>query len=318
MNHAIQDIMWGQVESVFLSLIIVYGILVTLFLSFRIGIIAIIPNILPVVVYFGMLGIMGISLNPSTSLIAPMILGVAIDDTIHYFAHFNRFSRTQLDPKKATIKTLGVVGRPVTYTSLALCVGFLVLTTSDLRMQAQVGGMASFALLFACLTDFFLTPALCTQLKIATLWDVLTLDLGKRPQDTIPLFKGLNSFQTRVVVRLATIKQVEAGERLIEFGQPGKEMYTVIDGNLQASIEKDGKKINLESFRRGKTFGEAGLFFSTRTANVDVIEDARLVCITLENLETLKRRYPRAAAQLSSNLNEILSTRLANTNKRLT
>ncbi|MCK4833867.1 MAG: MMPL family transporter, partial [Gammaproteobacteria bacterium] len=317
MNQAIQDIMWGQVESVFLSLIIVYGILVSLFLSFRIGLIAIIPNILPVVVYFGALGIMGISLNPSTSLIAPMILGVAIDDTIHYFARFNSLARENPDPKQATIMTLGVIGRPVTYTSLALCIGFLVLTTSDLRMQAQVGGMASFALFVAWLSDIFLTPALCTRLKIATLWDVVTLDLGKRPQDTIPLFKGLSNFQARIVARMASIMEVEKGVRLIEIGQPGVEMYTVIDGSLQASIEGENGRIDLDSLTRGDTFGEVGLFFTTRTANVDVVENARLIRITLENLEVLKRRYPRIAAQLLSNLNEILSTRLVNTTGRL-
>ena len=317
MNQAIQDIMWGQVESVFLSLIIVYGILVSLFLSFRIGLIALIPNILPVVVYFGTLGILGISLNPSTSLIAPMILGVAIDDTIHYFTRFNSIARQHPDPKQATVMTLGVVGRPVTYTSLALCVGFLVLTTSDLRMQVQVGAMSSFALLVAWLSDFFLTPALCSRLRIATLWDVLTLDLGKKPQDTIPLFKGLSNFQARVVARMASIKQVKRGERLIEIGQPGEEMYTVVDGKLQASIEGHEGRVNLDELVRGDTFGEAGLFFATRTANVDVVEDARLICITRENLELLKRRYPRNAAQLFSNLNEILSTRLVHATDRL-
>jgi predicted RND superfamily exporter protein len=317
MNQAIQDIMWGQIESVFLSLFIVYCILVSLFLSFRIGLVAIIPNLLPVVVYFGALGIMGISLNPSTSLIAPMILGVAIDDTIHYFARFNNIAREHPDPKQATIMTLGVVGRPVTYTSLALCVGFLVLTSSDLRMQAQVGGMASFALLIAWFSDFFLTPALCSRLRIATLWDVVTLDLGTRPQDTIPLFKGLSNFQARIVARMASIMEVKSGERLIEIGQPGVEMYTVIDGKLQASIEGDDGTINLDSLTRGDTFGEVGLFFATRTANVDVVDNARLIRITLENLEILKRRYPRIAAQLFSNLNEILSTRLVHTTGRL-
>ncbi len=316
-NQALDDIMWGQVESVFLTLIIVYGILVGLFLSFRIGLIAIIPNILPVVVYFGTLGITGISLNPSTSLIAPMIIGVAIDDTIHYFARFNNFSRQYPDPRQSTIKTLGVVGRPVTYTSLALCIGFLILTTSDLRMQAQVGAMASFALLVAWFSDFFLTPALCSRLRIATLWDVLTLDLGKKPQDTMPLFKGLSNFQARIVARMASIKEAKSGERIIEVGQPGEEMYTVIDGKLQASIEGDSGRINLDALDRGDTFGEAGLFYATRTANVDVVDDARLIRITRENLETLQRRYPRVAARLFSNLNEILSTRLAHATDRL-
>ena len=317
MNQAIDGIMWGQVESVFTTLIIVYGILVGLFLSFRIGLIALIPNLLPVVVYFGALSITGISLNPSTSLIAPMIIGVAIDDTIHYFSRLNSFAKRYPDPDKSTLMTLGAVGRPMTYTSLALCVGFLLLTTSELRMQVQVGVMASFALLVAWLSDIFLTPALCSRLRIATLWDVLTLDLGSRPQDTIPLFRGLSNFQARIVARMASVRDVKRGERIIQVGQPGEEMYTVIDGKLQASIEKGSGNINLDAHVRGDTFGEAGLFFATRTANVDVIDDARLIRITRENLETLRRRYPRIAARVFSNLNEILSTRLVHATDRL-
>ena len=317
MNQAVDDIVRGQIESVFTTLIVVYGILVALFLSFRIGFIAIIPNLLPVVVYFGALSIAGISLNLITSLIAPMIIGVAIDDTIHYFTRLNGFARQYPDPNQSTLKTLGAVGRPITYTSLALCVGFLLLTTSDLRMQAQVGAMASFALAVAWLSDFFLTPALCSRLKIATLWDVLTLDLGARPQDTIPLFKGLSNFQARIVARMASIIEVERGKRIINIGQPGNQMYTVIDGIMQASIEGSDGRVNLDAHRRGDTFGEAGLFFSTRTANVDVIEDARLLSITRENLTTLQRRYPRTSAQVFSNINEILSTRLVHATDRL-
>jgi len=317
MNQAVEDIMRGQIESVFTTLIVVYGILAGLFLSFRIGLIAIIPNLLPVVVYFGALSITGISLNLSTSLIAPMIIGVAIDDTVHYFTRLNGLARQYPDPNQSTLKTLGAVGRPITYTSLALCVGFLILTTSELRMQAQVGAMASFALVVAWLSDIFLTPALCSRLRIATLWDVITIDLGARPQDTIPLFKGLSNFQARIVARMASIREVEHGERIIDVGQPGDQMYTVIDGMMQASIEGDDGRINLDAHRRGDTFGEAGLFFATRTANVDVIEDARLICITRENLETLQRRYPRIAAQVLSNINEILSTRLVHATHRL-
>jgi len=317
MNQAIDEIMWGQVESVFSTLIIVYAILVCLFLSFPIGLIALIPNLLPVVVYFGALGITGISLNPSTSLIAPMIIGVAIDDTVHYFARLSSFARQYPDPNQSTIMTLGAVGRPMTYTSLALCIGFLVLTNSELRMQAQVGALASFALLVAWLSDFFVTPALCSRLRIATLWDVLALDLGARPQDTIPLFKGLSNFQARIVARMASIRQASRGERIIAIGEPGEEMYTVIDGKLQASIEGGGGRINLDAHSRGDTFGEAGLFFATRTANVDVVEDARLIRITRENLETLRRRYPRIAARVFSNLNEILSKRLVHATERL-
>jgi hypothetical protein len=205
----------------------------------------------------------------------------------------------------------------VTYTSIALCLGFLVLTSSELRMQAQVGAMACFALAFAWLSDFFITPALCSNLKIATIWDALTLDLGKSPQKTIPLFKDLSNFQARIVARMASIRSVSAGERLIEIGQPGFEMYAVIDGKLQASIEGKSGRIALDAHTRGDVVGEAGLFFARRTANVDAVEDSRLLSITQRDLETLRRRYPRIAARVFRNLNEILATRLVHATDRL-
>ncbi|MGW8309735.1 MAG: MMPL family transporter [Thiogranum sp.] len=316
-NQAIEEIMWGQLKSIASTLVIVYGVLTSLFLSFWIGFMALIPNLLPVLAYFGALGIAGVSLNPSTSLIAPMVIGIAIDDTVHYFARLNSFAKRCPDPKQSTQLALGAVGRPMTYTSLALCIGFLLLTTSELRMQVQVGAMASFALAVAWLSDFFLTPALCTKLRIATLWDVLTLDLGARPQETIPLFKGLSSFQARIVSRMASIREVRGGERIIEVGQPAEEMFTVVGGKLQVSIEGGNGRIQLATLSRGDTFGEAGLFFVARTADVDVVEDARLICITRENLETLRRRYPRIAARVFGNLNEILSRRLARATDRL-
>jgi hypothetical protein len=67
--------------------------------------------------------------------------------------------------------------------------------------------MACFALAFAWLVDFILTPALCARTRFVTLWDALSLDLGTRPQDTIPLFKGLSSFQARIVARMTNIRR---------------------------------------------------------------------------------------------------------------
>ena len=316
-DDVLDRVIRGQLQSVFAALVIVYGVLAGMFLSFRIGLIALVPNLLPVVTYFGALGYLGISLNPSNSLIAPMVLGIAIDDTVHYFARFNEYMKRQNDSRRAAIEALRVVGRPITYTSVALCLGFLVLTGSELKMQEQVGLMACFALAFAWLSDFTLTPALCSNLKITTLWDALTLDLGKRPQETIPLFRGLSNFQARVVARMASIREFKAGERIIEVGQPGTEMYAVIDGKLQASVEGKDGRVNLDTHTRGDTVGEAGLFHAKRTANVDVIEDTRLLCITQNDLNILRRRYPWLAAKVFSNLSEILTTRLVNATQRL-
>ena len=316
-NETLSEIVVGQARSVGLALVIVYAILSLMFMSMRIGLIALIPNVLPVAVYFGSLGFFGISLNPSTSLIAPMVLGIAIDDTIHYFARFNQEVRRLADDRKATIAALKAVGRPVTYTTIGLCLGFLVLTGSELSMQVQVGIMASYALAVAWLCDFLLTPALCASVRITTLWDVLTLDLGENPQESIPLLHGLRKSQARIVAIMSRVIEVPAGQRIISDGETGKEMYVVIDGRLCTTITGDHGPVELATHSRGDVVGEAGLFFETRTANVDTLEDSRLLCITQENLDRLSRRYPYIATKVFRNLNKVLATRLFTTTQKL-
>jgi predicted RND superfamily exporter protein len=317
-TQTLTEIIVGQAKSVGLALLVVYVILSLMFMSYRIGFIALIPNLLPIVIYFGSLGFFGISLNPSTSLIAPMVLGIAIDDTIHYFARFNREVRRLADDGKATLATLKGVGRPMTYTSLALCLGFLALTTSELSMQVQVGLMASWALAVAWLCDFLLTPALCSSVRITTLWDVLTLDLGENPQDSIPLLNGLRKSQARIVALMSRVITVPAGARLISAGEKGREMYVVIDGKLSTSITGDKGRVEIATHTRGDVVGEAGLFFEQRSADVDVTENSRLLCLSQDNLERLSRRYPYIATKVFRNLNRILASRLFRTTHRLT
>jgi predicted RND superfamily exporter protein len=317
-SETLTDIIVGQARSVGLALIFVYAILTIMFMSQRIGLVALLPNIVPVLVYFGSLGFFGISLNPSTSLIAPMVLGIAIDDTIHYFSRFNREVRRHADDRKATLLAMKAVGRPVTFTSIGLCLGFLVLMTSDLRMQAQVGLMASYSLAIAWLSDFLLTPALCASVRFTTLWDALTLDLGDNPQESIPLLKGLKKSQARIVALMARVVRVPKGERLISDGDSAQEMYVVIDGKLNTSVMSNDGRVQVATHERGDVVGEAGLFYEQRTADVDVSEDARLLCLSQDNLDRLSRRYPYIATKVFRNLNKILARRLFTTTHRLT
>jgi predicted RND superfamily exporter protein len=317
-SETLTNIIVGQARSVALALIFVYAILTVMFMSPRIGIVALIPNIIPVAVYFGSLGFFGISLNPSTSLIAPMVLGIAIDDTIHYFSRFNREVHRHADDRKATLLAMKAVGRPVTLTSIGLCLGFLVLMTSELRMQMHVGLMASYALAIAWFSDFLLTPALCASVRFTTLWDALTLDLGENPQESIPLLKGLRASQARIVALMAKITRVPKGKRIISAGDSAAEMYVVIEGKLLTSIEGEDGRIKLATHERGDVVGEAGLFYETRTADVDVAEDSRLLCLSQDNLDRLSRRYPYIATKVFRNLNKILATRLYDTTHKLT
>jgi predicted RND superfamily exporter protein len=314
----VDDIVTSQIWSLGSALAVIWAILSLQFLSVRVGLLALIPNAVPLVVFFGALGLTGIPLNLGTSLIAPMVLGISIDDTIHYMSHFRDHAKRLADEKQATVHVLRSTGRPMTYTALSLCLGFVVLTASDLATSAQLGAMAALTLAVAWTGDFTLTPALCGGLRLVTMWDTLRLDLGPDPQDSIPLFRGLSSFQCRLAALIATIREVPAGQTLLKAGEPGREMFLVLDGALEIAVRRpDGRRQVINVCRRGDVIGEVGFFHQRRSADVDVVQDARLLRLTQKNMEALTGRYPRIAAKVLRNLGAIMAQRLSNTTDQL-
>ena len=141
-----------------------------------------IPNLIPVAVYFGLLGISGIGLNPATSLVACLIVGVAVDDTIHFLARFNAEARARGSEDQAVSHALGTVLRPVSLTTAALCLSFGAFLLSPLVSHTEFGALAALALLLAWLTDILVTPALGSMVRIVTLWDCL-LYTSPSPRD---------------------------------------------------------------------------------------------------------------------------------------
>jgi uncharacterized protein len=141
-------------------------LLVVYFRSVRLGLLALIPNLLPVLAFFAALGLSGITLNVTTSLIATIVLGVAVDDTIHFLVRYDWLARTFQDAEKGAVLALRTVARPVSSTNLALILGFLVLATSHLKHQVEFGVLASGTLAFGWLMDLFLTPALAYRFGV--------------------------------------------------------------------------------------------------------------------------------------------------------
>ncbi|TFG37246.1 MAG: hypothetical protein E4H39_02510 [Syntrophobacterales bacterium] len=120
----------GQLQSLFLSLIVV-GIIVTLlFNRFKAGPLALIPMSVAVIVNFGIMGWFNIKLDMATSVIGALTIGIGVDDTIHFLNTFrhNRALGSSIDETIA--KTLAVSGKAILFTSIALIFGFSVLLTS--------------------------------------------------------------------------------------------------------------------------------------------------------------------------------------------
>ena len=307
----------GQIQSLSIAMLFIYAIFVILFASPRMGFLALVPNVLPILVFFGVLGLTGVPLNATTGLVACIVLGIAVDDTIHFMTRFNVEARQRTDEKEGAVAALMDIGRPVTVTTIGLCLGFLVFTTGDLRNQAEFGVLAAFVLAIAWLVDITITPALCSGMRIVTLWDLLTYDLGENFQESIPIFRGLSKAQARVVAVTTRVETHPARTRLCRAGDVGDALYVVIDGELRVSIAApDGRIIEIDRARRGDVVGEIALYHGKRTADVVTESDVRLLRLDKENLARLRRRYPRIGAQVSWNLSEILADRLATATRR--
>jgi hypothetical protein len=249
--------------------------------------------------------------------VACLVLGIAVDDTIHLMSHFNLAARRNADETKGVVEALSAVGRPVTYTTAALCLGFLTLILSSMSSQIDFGWLAAVTLAAAWVVDLTFTPALASRMRIVSIWDVLTLDLGEEPHTTIPLFSGLKHHQARIVALMTSMRRFDKGDRIFEVGERGEEMFVVIEGSLCAFVVRDGVELELRKMGRGDVIGEVALFHGARSANVRAETDVRLLRLTQQNLQRLQRRYPRIGAQIYANLNVVMASRLASVTERV-
>jgi predicted RND superfamily exporter protein len=309
--RAVNAIARGHLASILIAGVTIWALLSVMFYSMRAGFIATLPNVVPVCVYFGTLGLLHISLNPTTSLIACIVFGIAVNDTVHFLARFNADAREQGSETGAIASALAAVLRPITLATAALCLGFLAFTASELKAQVQFGWLSAWTLFCAWIADMLLTPALGSKLRIVTLWDLLRLDLGVSPQHTIPLFSGLSTRQARLFALLSRMEEVPAGTRIIRQGDYARDIFVILDGSVEVLVERDGERKRLATLGRGAVIGEAGFFGQRRTAHIDTLTPVRLLRFDSQDLERLRRRYPATAATVFRNLNRIQAERIA-------
>jgi predicted RND superfamily exporter protein len=311
------DIVRGQIESLALALGVIFLVLTLMFLSLRIGFLAVVPNVLPILIFFGVMGWLGIRLNLGTSLIAAIALGIAIDSTIHYMARLNLELRGETDQQRAITRTLQRVGAPIIYTTVALFLGFLTFAFSSFVPIQDFGRLSSVTMATALGANLVLLPALLATFKIITLWDLLGVRLGQDPSRTIRLFEGLRPSQARVVVLMGDLKRFSPGQAVVRQGERGDEMYVIIQGAAEVWLSADGNRRQIANLKRGDVFGEMGFVSGNeRTADVVAETDLEVLAVDEHFMHRIQRRYPRIASKVLLNLSRILSGRLQEANLR--
>ncbi len=154
-------ISWSQIKSFGLALVVISLLLLVVFGSKRIGLVAVLPNIFPVITIFGIMGYLDIPLDVDTLLIAPITIGIAVDDTIHFLTHYRLEMQKHGDMQKAIIHAFREAGQAIAFTSLILSIGFLIFIFSIHQGLSNFGIFSAIAIMTALLADLFLLPSMC-------------------------------------------------------------------------------------------------------------------------------------------------------------
>ena len=155
----------GSIKSIGTSFIVIFILLVLAFGSVRTGAIAMIPNIAPVMLIGGIMGYFGIVLDMVTALIMPMILGIAVDDTIHFTNHIKVHYEEFGDYRKAILESYREIGKTMAMTTIILCAMFFIFVFSTMNALCRIGYLSVVGLAGALVADYTLTPILILVTK---------------------------------------------------------------------------------------------------------------------------------------------------------
>ncbi len=155
----------GQLKSIATAFVSICIIMILILKSIRAGLISMVPNLFPLVVIAGVMGFFRINLDIMTIMIAPMIIGIAVDDTVHFFIHFKAELAGFRDYHRASQQTFVKIGYALLYTTIILSLGFGILGFSNVSGIVHVGILSAIGILSALLADFLITPILLVYLK---------------------------------------------------------------------------------------------------------------------------------------------------------
>jgi len=147
------------------ALILISMILILALRSVKIGLVSMVPNLVPAAMGFGLWGIFVGEVGLALSVVMGMTLGIVVDDTVHFLSKYLRARREKhLDSQEATKYAFHTVGMALFTTSIVLVVGFLVLSLSAFKLNAGMGTLTAIVIALALIADFFFLPPLLLKL----------------------------------------------------------------------------------------------------------------------------------------------------------
>ncbi len=149
----------SQVKSLLLAAVGITIMMCWMLHSMRLGLLSMIPNLLPVAIGISVMGFAGILLDPGTVMIGSVALGLVVDDTCHFLAYLQRQQLAGQSTSEAILAAMRCTGRPIVLTSIILSAGFMALAAGSFAPSIYFGVVISVIVVFALLADLLLLPA---------------------------------------------------------------------------------------------------------------------------------------------------------------
>ncbi len=163
LNRTSDAIAGEQVFSISLALVTIFVMLSLLFRSARVGFTALVPNLIPVMFFFGYMGWFHIPLNLTTSLVASVVLGLAVDNAVQFIVRFRRLQTADGDLRDAIIESMRLSGRPIIYANVALAATFAVFALSEFEPIGSFGLLSAVTIIGCLIEDLILLPSRLTS-----------------------------------------------------------------------------------------------------------------------------------------------------------
>jgi predicted RND superfamily exporter protein len=157
--HIGEKNMESMIEGTLVALILISGLLMFALRSWRMGLISLIPNLLPAGIGFGIWALISGQINMGLAVVLSMTLGIIVDDTVHFLSKYN-YARQRGDDAEDSVRyAFNSVGRALLITTVVLALGFATLTLSTFALNEDMGALTSIIIVVALVVDLVFLPA---------------------------------------------------------------------------------------------------------------------------------------------------------------
>ncbi len=158
--RTIYNVAVSMAKSYLIAIVIITILMIFLIGRVRIGLLSMIPNLTPILIMLGIMGIFSFPMDVFTMLVGSIAIGLAVDDTIHFMHNFRRYYEASGDPARAVHETLQTAGRAMLVTTIVLSIGFFIFMFANMNNLFNFGLLTGLTITMALLADYFIAPAL--------------------------------------------------------------------------------------------------------------------------------------------------------------